>query len=223
MYHPNLINAPPTAAPPDLINTPPKAAPPDLINTPPTAPPDLINTPPTAPPDLINAPPTAPPDLVNAPPTAPPDLINRPPTAAPPDLINAPPTAPPDLINTPPTAPPDLINTPPTAPPDLINTTPPTAHTPTSVSDIILLLQFSVDDRVRLSTDQLTLVEYPSSKFRPRFLLGPLFTVSKIVSPVTYKLSLPYLPASLSRIHPAVFHVSRLLPWMDSSDDTEFP
>ena len=77
-------------------------------------------------------------------------------------------------------------------------------------------LTFSVGDRVRLSTDNLTLADYPSSKLRPRFL-GP-FTVSRVISPVSYRLD---LPIALSRLHP-VFHVSRLLPWT-SSDSAEFP
>jgi hypothetical protein len=77
-------------------------------------------------------------------------------------------------------------------------------------------LTFTVGDRVRLSSDHLTLVEYPSSKLRPRFL-GP-FTINKVISPVAYRLS---LPAALSHIHP-VFHVSRLLPWNDNPT-SEFP
>ena len=77
-------------------------------------------------------------------------------------------------------------------------------------------LSFSVGDRVRLSSEHITLSDYPSPKFRPRFL-GP-FSITHIVSPVSYRLA---LPASMSRIHP-VFHVSRLLPWTDNSD-AEFP
>ncbi|GAX78391.1 hypothetical protein CEUSTIGMA_g5833.t1 [Chlamydomonas eustigma] len=77
-------------------------------------------------------------------------------------------------------------------------------------------LTFTVGDRVRLSSDHLTLVEYPSSKLRPRFL-GP-FTINKVISPVAYRLN---LPAALSHIHP-VFHVSRLLPWNDNPT-SEFP
>jgi len=77
-------------------------------------------------------------------------------------------------------------------------------------------LSFKVGDRVRLSSEHITLAQYPSSKFRPRFL-GP-FPVTAIISPVSYRLQ---LPASMSLIHP-VFHVSRLLPWTDN-DDNEFP
>jgi hypothetical protein len=44
-------------------------------------------------------------------------------------------------------------------------------------------LTFQVGDRVRLSTDHITLADYPSSKLRPRYL-GP-FTVSKVISPVS--------------------------------------
>ncbi|GAX76408.1 hypothetical protein CEUSTIGMA_g3853.t1 [Chlamydomonas eustigma] len=77
-------------------------------------------------------------------------------------------------------------------------------------------LTFTVGDRVRLSSDHLTLVDYPSSKLRPRFL-GP-FTINKVISPVAYRLT---LPAALSHIHP-VFHVSRLLPWNDNPT-SEFP
>lgn len=76
-------------------------------------------------------------------------------------------------------------------------------------------LTFQVGDRVRLSTDHITLADYPSSKLRPRYL-GP-FTVSKVISPVSYRLNLP----SSMTMHP-VFHVSRLLPWTSNSDD-EFP
>ncbi|GAX74608.1 hypothetical protein CEUSTIGMA_g2056.t1 [Chlamydomonas eustigma] len=77
-------------------------------------------------------------------------------------------------------------------------------------------LTFTVGDRVRLSSDHLTLVEYPSSKLRPRFL-GP-FTINQVISPVAYRLT---LPAALSHIHP-VFHVSCLLPWNDNPT-SEFP
>jgi len=77
-------------------------------------------------------------------------------------------------------------------------------------------LSFQVGDRVRLSTRNLALLDHPSSKFRPRFL-GP-FTVSAVISPVSVKLA---LPAAMSRVHP-VFHVSKLLPWTDTSD-SQFP
>ena len=76
-------------------------------------------------------------------------------------------------------------------------------------------LTFNIGDRVRLSTDHITLADYPSSKLRPRYL-GP-FTVSKVISPVSYRLNLP----SSMTMHP-VFHVSRLLPWTSNPDD-EFP
>ena len=76
-------------------------------------------------------------------------------------------------------------------------------------------LTFQVGDRVRLSSDHVTLADYPSSKFRPRYL-GP-FTVTKVISPVSYKLALP----STMTLHP-VFHVSRLLPWTPNPDE-EFP
>ncbi|GAX84689.1 hypothetical protein CEUSTIGMA_g12110.t1 [Chlamydomonas eustigma] len=77
-------------------------------------------------------------------------------------------------------------------------------------------LTFKVGDRVRLSSEFLPLVDYPSTKLRPRFL-GP-FTISHIISPVSYRLA---LPTSLSSFHP-VFHVSRLLPWTGTSS-TDFP
>jgi hypothetical protein len=76
-------------------------------------------------------------------------------------------------------------------------------------------LTFKVGDRVRLSTEFITLADYPSSKLRPRYL-GP-FTVTAVVSPVSYRLALP----TSMKLHP-VFHVSRLLPWRDN-DDAEFP
>jgi hypothetical protein len=73
-------------------------------------------------------------------------------------------------------------------------------------------LSFSVGDRVRLSTDYITLLNQPSAKLRHRFL-GP-FKVLEVVSPVSYRLE---LPASM-RVHP-VFHVSRLLPWIENPPD----
>jgi hypothetical protein len=76
-------------------------------------------------------------------------------------------------------------------------------------------LTFSVGDRVRLSTEFITLADYPSSKLRPRYL-GP-FTVTAVVSPVSYRLALP----TSMKLHP-VFHVSLLLPWR-ANDDAEFP
>ena len=75
-------------------------------------------------------------------------------------------------------------------------------------------LSFTVGDHVKLETSHLRLSEQPSSKFRDRFI-GP-FTISEVVSPVAYRLS---LPSSMSRVHP-VFHVSKLLPW---HADTEHP
>jgi hypothetical protein len=77
-------------------------------------------------------------------------------------------------------------------------------------------LSFAPGDRVRLSTDHIVLSNQPSSKFRSRYL-GP-FTVTAVISPVSYRLA---LPVSMSRVHP-VFHISRLLPWIDNSD-TDFP
>ncbi|GLC38245.1 hypothetical protein PLESTM_000703600 [Pleodorina starrii] len=77
-------------------------------------------------------------------------------------------------------------------------------------------LTFQVGDRVRLSTANLTLPDYPSPKLRPRYI-GP-FTISAVISPVAYRLQ---LPPTLGRIHP-VFHISRLLPWTDN-DPTLFP
>ena len=76
-------------------------------------------------------------------------------------------------------------------------------------------LTFNVGDRVRLSSEFINLADYPSSKLRPRYL-GP-FTVTAIVSPVSYRLALP----ESMQLHP-VFHVSLLLPWR-VSDDSEFP
>jgi hypothetical protein len=77
-------------------------------------------------------------------------------------------------------------------------------------------LTFKKGDRVRLSSQNLALLDHPSSKLRPRFL-GP-FTVTSVISPVAVKLA---LPAAMSRVHP-VFHVSKLLPWTDNPD-AEFP
>jgi hypothetical protein len=77
-------------------------------------------------------------------------------------------------------------------------------------------LSFRIGDSVRLSSTYVTLQNQPSSKLRSRWL-GP-FTVTEIVSPVSYRLA---LPASMRRMHD-VFHVSRLLPWKHS-DSSEFP
>jgi transposase InsO family protein len=77
-------------------------------------------------------------------------------------------------------------------------------------------LTFRVGDSVRLSTNNINLQNQPSTKLRSRFL-GP-FTVTDIISPVSYRLS---LPPSFSRMH-HVFHVSRLLPWTPN-DPTVFP
>ena len=73
-------------------------------------------------------------------------------------------------------------------------------------------LTFRVGDKVRLSTEYVTLLLQPSKKLRSRFL-GP-FTVTKVISPVAYKLALP----STMSCHP-VFHVSRLRPWHDNPDE----
>ena len=77
-------------------------------------------------------------------------------------------------------------------------------------------ITFKVGDSVRLSTSNINLKNQPSSKLRHRHL-GP-FTITAIISPVSYRLR---LPDSMSRMHP-VFHVSRLLPWT-ASDPLEFP
>ncbi|GAX74897.1 hypothetical protein CEUSTIGMA_g2343.t1 [Chlamydomonas eustigma] len=70
-------------------------------------------------------------------------------------------------------------------------------------------LTFTVGDRVRLSSNHLTLVEYPSSKLRPRFL-GP-FTINKFfMSHVSY-VSYPGMTTlhlnSLNVTHPVI-------PWL---------
>jgi hypothetical protein len=75
-------------------------------------------------------------------------------------------------------------------------------------------LEFSVGDQVRISTEHLTVLNQPSHKLRSRFL-GP-FKVSEVLSPVSYKLALP----PTMKCYP-VFHVSRLLPWLDNP--SEFP
>jgi hypothetical protein len=72
---------------------------------------------------------------------------------------------------------------------------------------------FSVGDKVRLSTANLSLPSSISRKLTARYV-GPL-VVERVVSPVAYKLK---LPASL-KIHP-VFHVSLLQPWRE---DEVFP
>jgi transposase InsO family protein len=77
-------------------------------------------------------------------------------------------------------------------------------------------LTFAVGDKVRLSTQHVVLGAQPSRKLRDRYA-GP-FTVTEVITPVSYRLQ---LPESLSRLHP-VFHVSRLLPWTDDTP-AEFP
>ena len=62
-------------------------------------------------------------------------------------------------------------------------------------------VSFSVGDKVRLSTANLSLPSSLSRKLTARFV-GP-FVVERVVNPVAYKLK---LPESL-KIHP-VFHVS---------------
>jgi hypothetical protein len=74
-------------------------------------------------------------------------------------------------------------------------------------------MSFSVGDKVRLSTANLSLPSSISRKLTARYV-GP-FLVERVVNPVAYKLK---LPASL-KIHP-VFHVSMLQPWRE---DAEFP
>jgi hypothetical protein len=74
-------------------------------------------------------------------------------------------------------------------------------------------VNFSVGDKVRLSTANLSLPSTMSRKLTARFL-GP-FEVERVVNAVAYKLK---LPASL-KVHP-VFHVSLLQPWRV---DTTFP
>jgi hypothetical protein len=65
---------------------------------------------------------------------------------------------------------------------------------------------FTVGDKVRLSTINITLPSTMSKKLAPKFV-GP-FSVIKVINPVAYKLKLP----KGWKIHP-VFHVSMLQPW----------
>jgi len=74
-------------------------------------------------------------------------------------------------------------------------------------------VSFSVGDKVRLTTANLSLPSSLSRKLTARFV-GP-FVVERVVNPVAYKLK---LPESL-KIHP-VFHISMLQPWRE---DEEFP
>jgi hypothetical protein len=72
-------------------------------------------------------------------------------------------------------------------------------------------VQFKVGDRVLLSSSNLRFVHKDkASKLLPKYL-GP-FTISKVVSPVAYELSLP----PELRIHP-VFHSEKLRPVKESS------
>jgi hypothetical protein len=71
---------------------------------------------------------------------------------------------------------------------------------------------YSIGDMVRLSTHDIHLEHiYPSSKFKPRYI-GP-FKVIKTPSPTTCTLELP----PHMKIH-NVFHVSKLLPYIDPSN-----
>jgi transposase InsO family protein len=74
-------------------------------------------------------------------------------------------------------------------------------------------MSFSVGDKVRLSTANLSLPSTMSRKLTARYV-GP-FVIERVVNPVAYKLK---LPESL-KIHP-VFHVSMLQPWRE---DEVFP
>ena len=73
-------------------------------------------------------------------------------------------------------------------------------------------LQFKVGDKVKLDTSDLKMADQPSRKLRDRYI-GPL-TVSKVITPVAYKLQ---LPISMSRVHP-VFHISKLQPWREDAE-----
>jgi hypothetical protein len=73
-------------------------------------------------------------------------------------------------------------------------------------------LTFQVDEQVYLSTKHIKMQQYSSTKIKPRFI-GP-FKITKIISPVAYKLE---LPNSMS-IHP-VFHISLLKPAVSVSND----
>ncbi|CAI7854072.1 unnamed protein product, partial [Closterium sp. NIES-54] len=74
-------------------------------------------------------------------------------------------------------------------------------------------IRFKVGDQVLLSTDHLPLLRKGTTrKLAPRFI-GP-FTVTRVLSPVNYRLQLP----SYMKIHP-VFHVQRLRPFRAPSHD----
>lgn len=70
---------------------------------------------------------------------------------------------------------------------------------------------FRVGDPVRLSAAALAMPTQHASRLRPGSL-GP-FIITRMVSPVAYRLD---LPPFLARVHP-VFHVSRLLPGTEAS------
>ncbi|KAG7674333.1 hypothetical protein KSW81_006127 [Nannochloris sp. 'desiccata'] len=72
-------------------------------------------------------------------------------------------------------------------------------------------VEFKVGDRVYLSTENLKLPG-PSRKLQER-RIGP-FTISKVLSPVTYKLTLP----NEMQIH-ATFHVKLLHPFVESPEE----
>lgn len=74
---------------------------------------------------------------------------------------------------------------------------------------------FHVGDKVRVTTQPITIPDQPSTKLRHRYI-GP-FTVTEVISPVSYRLRL----SPGMRMHD-VFHVSRLAAWSDS-DPSQFP
>ena len=77
-------------------------------------------------------------------------------------------------------------------------------------------MEYSLGDKVMLSTQNLKLLNQPSKKFRSRFT-GP-YEITKKISSQAYQLKLP----GSMKVHP-VFHVSLLKPYFSAHPDADVP
>ena len=78
-------------------------------------------------------------------------------------------------------------------------------------------MEYTLGDKVMLSTQNLKLLNQPTSKkFRSRFI-GP-YEITKKISSQAYQLKLP----GSMKVHP-VFHVSLLKPYFSAHPDADVP